>query len=343
MRSLKLGKKILYILTIIGAITLLFSCVLYFTGIKSYPILGILSIGTPVVLLINLLLSIYWLLLRHKVFILSATSVVISLLVFGPIYQLPSVEEHMMKEDLRIMSFNSRGFNKLNQIKQPDLDTRILEMVNSYEPDIVCFQEFDYTRAAELKAYPHQYVNYIFTEEAKVVQAILSKYPLVEKGVVNFPGSANNVIFADIKLENEVVRVYNVHLQSFRITPSVEDITSESREQFFSRVSRTFFKQQEQAEILKEHQRATNLRTIICADLNNTAFSNIYKEVKGKLNDSFEEAGSGLGTTFHFLGYPLRIDFIFSDPDFEVINHEIHDEKLSDHYPILASIQLHTN
>ncbi len=316
------------------------TCILYFTGISRFPILGLLSIGTPLIVLVNLLFSIYWLLIRNRIFLLPAAAVVVALLVFGPIYKLPGVEEHMVREDLSIMGFNTRGFNRFNQIEQPDLDTRILEMVKAYEPDIVCFQEFDFTRASELKMYPYQYISYIFPEGSKVVQAILSKYPLIEKGIVNFPDSANNAIYADIQLNDQVLRVYNVHLQSFRIIPSVENITSEPGERFFSRISRTFFQQQEQAEIFQNHRRSTNLRTIVCADLNNTAFSNIYKLVKGELKDSFEEAGSGLGTSFHFLGYPLRIDYIFADPDFKVISHKIHNEQLSDHYPVLTSIQL---
>jgi endonuclease/exonuclease/phosphatase family metal-dependent hydrolase len=32
---------------------------------------------------------------------------------------------------------------------------------------------------------------------------------------------------------------------------------------------------------------------IICGDMNNSAYSYVYRSIKGKLKDSFEEAGKG--------------------------------------------------
>jgi hypothetical protein len=39
-----------------------------------------------------------------------------------------------------------------------------------------------------------------------------------------FPNSNNNVIYADIKKGKDIIRVYNMHLQSIKISPDVDEI-----------------------------------------------------------------------------------------------------------------------
>ena len=60
-----------------------------------------------------------------------------------------------------------------------------------------------------------------------------------------------------------------------------------------------------------------------------------------EVKDTFEEAGNGFGRTFDFRYFPIRIDFILVDQAFEVNNFKVLEEKLSDHYPIIAKINLH--
>jgi hypothetical protein len=45
--------------------------------------------------------------------------------------------------------------------------------------------------------------------------------------------------------------------------------------------------------------------------MNNSLFY-VYRNIKGTLKDSFEEAGKGFGATYKFK-YPTRIDYIFAD------------------------------
>ena len=339
MRSLNLGNKLLYALTIPISLLLCLACLIYFTGISQWPLLGIVSIITPLIFLFNILLCCYWLFKRRKTFIFNLIPIILSLLVFGPFYKFESVSRKITRDELSIMSFNAREFNRYQQIKIPDLDVQIIEMVKNHDPDIVCFQEFDLESAPDLDIYPHQYVNHIFSDESKVIQAIFSKYPIEAKGTVNFPDSANNVIYADVEYKGELIRVYNVHLQSFKITPSFKKILAEPGEQFFGRIRNTFLKQEQQAEIIRDHLESTSFPAIICADLNNTPNSNVYRRVRGDLKDSYNEQGSGQGTTFRLFRYPLRIDYILTHPSIEILDHQILELNLSDHYPVMASVR----
>ena len=102
-----------------------------------------------------------------------------------------------------------------------------------------------------------------------------------------------------------------------------------------------FKQQQDQAEILKEHKRQCKYPVIICGDMNNSAFSYVYRSIKGNLKDSFEEAGVGFGKTYKFKYYPARIDYIFVDQSINVKTFESFSNfENSDHYPIMAKISI---
>ena len=80
---------------------------------------------------------------------------------------------------------------------------------------------------------------------------------------------------------------------------------------------------------------------IICGDFNNTAYSYVYKKIRGNLQDAFVESGNGFGRTFKFKFFPVRIDFILADDNFDVNDFKTFDVELSDHYPVMAKVKLH--
>ena len=185
-------------------------------------------------------------------------------------------------------------------------------------------------------------------EQIKTGQAIFSKFPIIEQGKIVFPNSNNNVVYADIKKGKDIIRVYNMHLQSIKISPDVNEISEnidvinkEKSQMMFIRISKAFKQQQEQAEILKENLKDCPYPVIICGDMNNSAFSYVYRIIKGGLNDAFEEEGKGFGQTYRFRYYPARIDYIFADNKMKVKQFETFPEfDNSDHFPIMAKLSL---
>src|SRR5690606_8767334 len=127
----------------------------------------------------------------------------------GTFFRFRLSEQSIVKEDISVMSLNARGFNKIVLIKENTIGCQIVDLVRSEDTDIVCFQEFDHRRDKEnnFEAYQYSYVN---IEPGKVVQAIFSKFPIVNKGSLDFPDTANNAIFADIVIQKDTVRVYNL-------------------------------------------------------------------------------------------------------------------------------------
>jgi len=98
-------------------------------------------------------------------------------------------------------------------------------------------------------------------------------------------------------------------------------------------------KQQLQSEQFEEIDQKNKYPTIICTDLNNNAFSQPYNRLKKNRQDAFTLSGDGLGATYKLAYFPFRIDFIFTDSKFNVINFTTHDLKLSDHKPISALME----
>jgi len=111
-------------------------------------------------------------------------------------------------------------------------------------------------------------------------------------------------------------------------------------EKLIKRLSSSFKIQQQQIDTLNSHLSLCKYKVILAGDMNNTAYSWSYKNLKSDLQDSFLEAGKGFGKTYEFKKFPLRIDFIFADKRMKFINHRTYNKKYSDHYPISAILEL---
>lgn len=271
--------------------------------------------------------------------LLPLSALVLAYICLGSFYKFRFSEAVIKKNDLSIMSYNARIFNRYDWIDNPLLGNEIVNFVSKENPDILCFQEFDYTKSKQFEQYPYSYISYKYKTK-RVIQAIFSKYPIVAKGSLDFPDTSNNAIFADVLYKKDTLRVYNLHLESLRIKPNAEALTKEPSGKLYKRLSNSFVKQHQQAEIFDKHRKATLHKIIVCGDFNNTQFSEVYKIIKGNLQDTFQEKGSGYGRTFNFKYYPVRIDFIMVDQAFEVITHKNFNVQLSDHFPVMASVHL---
>jgi endonuclease/exonuclease/phosphatase family metal-dependent hydrolase len=330
---------------IVFAINILIAFFLLITSVSSYltfqviPMFSVLSLFVPLLFALNLLFAGYWIYKRKKKFLLSLVTLIIGYFVFGSFYGMGNEAGEVASSDLRIMTYNVRGFDKYGWSKDPNTGDRIIEFIKNEDPDIICVQEHDSRRYKQLEQYPYgREIQY--STEGKSVQTILSKYPIVDHGSLDLPYTANNIVFADILYREDTIRVYNLHLQSFKIIPSKRTFADGAQsEKNYKRLVSTFNKQLEQAKIFDEHLKQSTHTNIVCGDFNNTQFSNVYKIVKGDLNDTFLEKGAGFGRTYDLWKIPLRIDYILTDPVFEVVSHVNFNEELSDHYPVMATLR----
>ncbi len=297
--------------------------------------LSFLSISVPVLILVNILFLGYWVFRRKKQFLLSFFTLIIAYFFLDSFFNLNFTTEPILDEDLSIMSYNTNYFNN-NYRNDTTVGDGIVAFVKDNDPDVVCFQEFSKSGDNKFKYYPFKYVTPFSSD--KSIQAIYSKYQIIANGSLNFPNTGNNAIYADIVINTDTIRVYNIHLQSLSIRPG--SFKREAPQRLFKRLGDSFIKQRQQAELIVAHFKDSPYRQIICADMNNSQYSNVFHEIKGDMQDSFKEKGKGYGSTYIFKFLPIRIDFILMDKSIEIKAHRNFDEKLSDHYAIMASFRL---
>lgn len=315
--------------------------VLPFLTPKIFPILSVFTLVLPLLLILNAAFFIYWLLQFKKQMLLSGVVLLLGTTFINKLYKFSQDEHPIQKNDFTVMSYNVRLFNLYDWIPVTGITDSIKDLVSKHDPDVVCFQEYAPLNKIYFKRYKHKYI-FSNSDRNKTGQAIFSKFPIVDKGSINFPDSNNNVIYADLKKGKDTLRVYCMHMQSVKISPDIhETIDEEKSKVIFKRFSNAFGKQQFQAELLQEHKSKCTYPTIVCGDLNNSAFSYVYRSVKGDMNDAFEEAGKGFGKSYNHKYYPARIDYIFTDTNFTIKTFTTFNAKTySDHFPILTRLAL---
>lgn len=339
MKKLHIFDKIVFVFNSITAIVLLLSFILPFLPPKTFSFLSVLSLGVPLLILLNVLFFLYWLIKIKRQLLLSLFVLFIGYVIHGSLYKFSASNDIKIDNPIKVMNFNVRLFNLYDWIKEKDVDIKIVNFIKSENPDILCIQDYHTNSKDDLSFFKYKFEK-ISGNKIHNGQIILSKFPIINSGSLEFPNTNNNAIFADVVKGKDTIRIYNIHLQSLKIDTDVEKLKEEGSERLFKQVENTFKRQQFQSELFLHHKRQCPYKMIICGDFNNTAYSYVYRKIRGDLNDTFKEAGAGFGRTYDFKFFPVRIDFIFADDSFIVNKFKTYDDHLSDHYPIMTSLSL---
>ncbi len=260
---------------------------------------------------------------------------------------------------IKVMSYNvmNFGFDK-NQNSKDD----IITLLADEQPDILCMQEFCSNsiwhiniekKIADILHTKHYYFNNVNTgnKNYKVGTMIYSKYPIKNKGVVEYNmETGNSTIFIDVVVNGMDVRVFNVHLQSIRfanrnyeflkdIGDNKEQTITESKS-IISLMKEAYIKRSEQAKRVQEAIKKSPGKVIVCGDFNDSPVSFAYTKVCEGLKDAFVESGTGLGRTYAGEFPSFRIDYIMGSSSFDLTSFEIIKKKYSDHYPVKSMISV---
>jgi endonuclease/exonuclease/phosphatase family metal-dependent hydrolase len=341
---------------------------------------GFLGLVFPYLFTLLIAFFVFWLFVKRRFAVLS-------LLVF--IAALPGIRLHVgwhfntlsYKEKtsephhVRLMNWNVRHFIPFeeNDFKpgRDRHDQSVLSVIESYNPDVICFQEFltmpksgDKNPFQVLKKRGYRYQQFagedIFGTGQYSGIAIFSKYPVLKGGVIPYPPEEGDhsepSVYADLLVEGDTVRVYSIHLRSFgfgsREYKTIEDVRTESRSAsesklLLKKMRNTFYWHGIQADFLADKISKSPYPTIVCGDFNDVPGSYAYSVIRGEHRDSFLEKGFGLGATFtssfSFLLQKiptLRIDYIFHDPKMTTTWFKRGEERLSDHAYLVADIQI---
>lgn len=349
---IKLLDKIVFLLSIPALAGLLGSYSARYTDPNVFVLPSLLGLAYPYLLIANIVLLFYWTARWKKTALLHIAVLALGIPFFVSYYGTNKHTPDGEKADWTILSYNVRYFDRYGWSKNKKTKEKLLDYLNAYTGDIVCLQEFPPQSYSidprnlirQLSRYPYHYV--------RRNMAVFSRFPIAAKGEVAFdPKYTGSSIYADIVKKGDTVRIFNIHLESYKLGNKerkfVKDITqgngsgfSEGVKNLLSRITEANKNRAGQARRIKEEVEKSPLPVIVCGDFNDTPLSYTYKTLKKGLSDSFLEKGRGLGNTYIGEFPSFRIDYMLHSPCLQAVSYTRGNVNLSDHYPISCSFCL---
>lgn len=284
------------------------------------------------------------------------------------------------KNALRIMTWNLRSFTgKDENLRKPGLTThqmKMFDLIKDYDPDVLTLQEFytvdsgkDFNSLWHLTqnmGYPYYYFSRDHNKSRHHFSGtiIFSKYPIIDTSKSSLELAKDDVteslISADIPFRGDTIRIWTAHLQSFGFMgKEYNDISKikndaegriDASKNIVKKMKTAFERRGEQADFIRNKLDSSSYPEVFCGDLNDVPNSYTYFSIKGDKKDAFISSNFGFGQTFYSFssGFmrdlpTLRIDYIFADPRFKIIQCDRIPKVFSDHFPVVADIKLEKN
>ncbi|MES1218521.1 MAG: endonuclease/exonuclease/phosphatase family protein [Bacteroidota bacterium] len=364
-------KKILVIANVFIVILFLLACLVPYLDPARWWFISLVGLAFPFLLLTVVLFFIFWVFVKIKYVIISAIALLAGIKNVSLLFSLHTQQAFnytKKKDQLRIVTWNVARFIELKQNNNKGSQTRLkmMELLKQQNADVLCLQEFHssinpeyYNNIAyiqkELK-YPYFYFTYELDSQDQYYSSIIfSRLPIVDTGRVYYPkpGITEVLLHADVKFNGDTVRIFTTHLQSVlfvkedydkieQMQHGDEGVITTSRG-IFSKLKLATRIRGKQANSAREELDKSPYPVIFTGDLNDVPTSYTYAAIRGNMQDAFLEKGLGIGRTFSALSPTLRIDYIFTDKRFSVIQLKKYTRDLSDHYMMVADLKLNSS
>ncbi len=309
-----------------------------------------LGLAYPFLLFGNIGFAIFWGMRRDRYALYSIGCILAGLGYFGGFFNLGFSEASSKSaSEIKLLTYNiaslgNYGAAKAEKKAKLGVDfERFGKGIAS--PDVFCVQESQGEKLVELIDKTFGFQQH-FREKNNI---IFSKYSFLNKGSLDFENTSNSCIWADLKTPKGTVRVYNVHLQSNKMSQTAEKITTKGdisdKETWqdigfvLRRYKNAVAIRADQAQQVANHIAKSPHPVILCGDFNDPPVSYVYKLLSENRLDSFCEKGSGFGSTFAGNLPFLRIDYVLPNPKFKVLSHKVLHTELSDHYPVQVTLR----
>lgn len=362
--------KFIYLFNVLAVVALLCTYTAPYINPETFWIPAILSLGYPYTLAINVFFALYWILRKKKrPFLYILAVLLLGFSMFSKTFAFKTGTKAINNsQQLKVMSYNVRNFDLYNWKENVTARDKMLNLISTENPDVICFQEFYTEDAGELHnvkllvnelGYKYYHFEKTLTLRGKDHwgEAIFSKYPLNNPDKIVFSNSTGNVVtYADVEVNEQIVRLFNAHMQSFRLSNKdvkyVQDITGGLNQEDINKSSLQkmlivlgklrdgFIKRGAQARILADYIEKSPYPVIVCGDFNDVPTSYTYHAISHTLQDAFLQSSYGIGKTFNAFLPTLRIDYILVDNKMKPTNFKIIDKDYSDHYAIVCEVGL---
>jgi endonuclease/exonuclease/phosphatase family metal-dependent hydrolase len=351
----RFSRNVLLAVNLVLVIMLLLAYLSVYIHPSDTAIPALFGLAYPYIAAANLVMIFIWILFRRWYVIISAVAIAVGL---GYIHNFIRFTNHgtELHHDLKVMSYNIRLFNFYEE-SETDTHKKMHELLRKENPGILCLQEYfvrgnpiagerKLTEGLGGKLYTH-FKLIRSGSGSRYGIATISRYPVIYRGDIVHPGSSSLTIFTDVVIDTDTFRIYNNHLQSFRLRRVEGTLLNEiAREEqggsmknitgIYHSLTHGFASRALQVDRVKKHIETSPYPVIVAGDFNDTPVSYTYRKMRRGLKDAFVEAGYGAGFTYRGKYPPNRIDYILYNEDIECKDFDIVKVRYSDHYPIIA-------
>ena len=351
----RFSRNILLAVNIVLVLMLLTAYLSIFVNPVTTAIPALFGLAYPYIAAANIAMVLFWIIVRRWYALISAAGIVLG---FGYIHNFIRFTNHGSEghHELKLMSYNIRLFNFYEE-SEHNTHSKMLQLLRKEDPGILCLQE--YFVRGDPAAGERKLKNGLggrWATHFKLIKsgaasrygiATLTRYPVVYRGDIVHPGSSSLTIFTDIVVDTDTFRVYNTHLQSFRLRrvegTLLSDITGEVQGRsvdnirgLYRSLTEGFASRALQVDRVRRHIESSPYPVIVAGDFNDTPVSYTYRRMRRGLKDAFVEAGYGAGFTYRGKYPPNRIDYILYNDEIECTDFDIVKVRYSDHYPVIA-------
>jgi endonuclease/exonuclease/phosphatase family metal-dependent hydrolase len=353
------------VILVINWLFILAMLIAYFGGLYSPAKMWLPSffaLAYPVWLFILLLFTLFWLFFKKWYFLFPLITILLGWNTMTRYFSFHLITPSPKEKAIRVISYNVKNFDLYNWTHNRESRDNIIDMLVGQSPDILCLQEFytedhtDFENVNSIKEklelpYSHQYYTLNQKQGNHFGEILFSAYPIINTGEIIFKNKLNNVgIFADLLIDDDTFRVFNVHLQSIYLDEADEEVVEKviknqdkqmkTSKRVINKLKTAFIARATQAEKVRAAIDDSPHPVIVCGDFNDTPAGYAYHTISKGLNDSFKKGRFGFGATFSGKIPWLRIDYILFDPGIRVLSHQRVKSNLSDHYPVVVQFEI---
>ena len=311
---------------------------------------AIMTFILPFLIIANVVLLAYWLIRKKWFFaIIPVLTIACCIPYMGTLYQFGSLDKAAEKKDgLKIATYNVAMFGRETS---GFMALDILAEMRRQKVDVLCLQEYNEISGDKKNSDSYkEYFPYMKTGRDDMV--IFSRYPLKDSKTLLFEDSNQSAMWADVEVNGDQIRIFNVHLQSTGINSTLRRAVKIQRSHPGQKLSETKVAQAifgsytlgmlfraGQAITIANEKRNAGKPCIVCGDFNDVPYSYVYNTILGNMVDGFKECGSGFMYTYRGKKM-VRIDYIFHDESLKGLTYYKEDLTTSDHYPVFMKVAL---
>ena len=273
---------------------------------------------------------------------------------------------------LRVLSWNVglMNYTQTDTVNAIRNNAIIFEKIKTADADVICLQEFfseivpgHHYNIMDSLARNLGYPYYYFSRDVAKVDGnffsgsiIFSRYKMIDSSKTIFPLTGlygGSIIRAGILFNNDSIDVYTSRLQLMKFQgdeyKEVHNIKTGSgntiadTKSLIGKLRNGYSYLSQQADFIRKVLDSCKRPVIFAGDLNNIPLSYTYGKVKGDLNDAWAAKGRGFGRTFQYISPTLRLDHLFYDDHFKILQvRRMMEEGETDHHGLLADFLINT-